>query len=331
MNHSPTHQVPHSGTTNFAGTTTDILVSAAQTDDAFSLLRIATPPGCWTPLHLHRNEDETVLVLSGSIRVETEAGQIDLSPGLALTLPRRKAHRLGNVGSVEADALVLCTPGGFDGFVRSAGRPAQAGNPAMTEADVERLVQLAPKYGIELLGPDALSEATMRRALPPDAPETFDVFGVSIQVFAELGIDDDDVSLMRGRIPPGGVVMLHSHADPELLYIVAGTLDVSLGPVGAASWRTIEPGQCVDILAAAPHALRNSSETPVDVVLVSTRRMARFFLEIGCKPAEVLPGPHSEARLLAFAVAAQARQYWLASPSENAAIGFGMDPTMLQR
>ena len=328
MTHLP--KAPHVETIQFAGTTTDILVPAARCDGAFSLLRIATPPGCWTPPHMHRNEDETVLVLSGSIRVETEAGQVDLSPGVALTLPRGQAHRLGNVGSVEAEALVLCTPGGFDGFVRSAARPAQADDPAMTEADIARLVQAAPQYGIELLGADALSAAASQPAAAPATPETLDVFGVSMQLLAELGANDDDVSLMRGQIPPGGVVMLHSHADPELFYVVTGAVEVSLGPVGAASWRTIESGRCVAIQGAAPHALRNRGDMPVDIVLVSTRRMALFLREVGRSPAEVPPGPPSEDRLLAFAVAAQTRQYWLADRSENEAIGIAAAP-MLQR
>ncbi len=328
MTHLP--KAPHVETIQFAGTTTDILVPAARSDGAFSLLRITTPPGGRTPPHLHRNEDETVLVLSGSIRVETEAGQVDLSPGVALTLPREQAHRLSNIGSVEAEALVLCTPGGFDGFVRSAGRPAQADDPAMTEADITRLVQAAPQYGIELLGADALSAAASQPAAVPAAPETFDVFGVSMQLLAELGADDDDVSLMRGQIPPGGVVMLHSHADPELFYVVTGAVDVSLGPVGAASWRTIESGRCLAIQGATPHALRNRGDISVDIVLVSTRRMACFLREVGRPPAEVPPGPPSEARLLAFAVAAQTRQYWLADRSENEAIGIAAAP-MLQR
>ena len=143
-----------SGAILFAGTAVDILVPAEATTGAFSLLRFANPAGCWTPPHLHRNEDETVFVLSGTLKVETEERAVDVGPGQAIVLSRGRPHRLGNPGAQEAQALVLCTPGGFDAFVRAAGRPMPDAGPAMDEADIARLLQAAPDHGIELLPPE---------------------------------------------------------------------------------------------------------------------------------------------------------------------------------
>ena len=117
---------------------------------------------------------------------------------------------------------------------------------------------------------------------------------------------------------------LHSHADREVLYVLDGTLDISLGPVGQASWRTVERDEFVDVADGIPHALRNPGDVPVDILLVATRRIATLFRELGCPLAETPPGPPSPARLAAFAQASQARGYWLGDGQENAAIGLAL-------
>ena len=300
------------GTVLFAGTTADIVVPASQTASAFALLHFAKPPGCWTPAHRHRREDETVYVLSGSLRAETEDCADDLAPGEALVLPRDRPHRLGNTGAGEARFLVLCTPGGFDSFVHEAGRPFPAGDRAVAEDDAARLMAAAPHYGIELLPLDALRPVHAGRAKV--APEATDVLGVTVEILAEVGPEEDDLCLIRGSLPPGGVVPLHSHADRETLYGLSGTMEVSVGPVGAGSWHTVATGDVVDIPSGVPHALRNRGEVAADSLLVTTRRIAELFREVGCPTNAVLPGPPSPARLNAFVVALRARGFWLANP-----------------
>ena len=159
-----TDQTSPNGAILFAGTAAVILVSAATTGGAFSLLRIAQPPGCWTPPHLHRNEDETVYVLSGTLRAECAGRTADIGPGQVIVLPRGQVHRLGNAAAEETTCLVLCTPGGFDGFVRDAGRAMPDGGPVVTEADIDRLMRAAPRYGIELLAETA-SDASASAAV----------------------------------------------------------------------------------------------------------------------------------------------------------------------
>jgi len=49
--------------------------------------------------------------------------------------------------------LILATPAGLDDFFLEAGRHADPTKPetgTATEADIERLVGVAPKYGIEI-------------------------------------------------------------------------------------------------------------------------------------------------------------------------------------
>jgi hypothetical protein len=46
-----------------------VLVSSAQTADAFCVFRVFFPPGNVTPPHLHRATDETFLIESGEIEI----------------------------------------------------------------------------------------------------------------------------------------------------------------------------------------------------------------------------------------------------------------------
>ncbi len=317
-------QARHDDTMLFAGTAVNILIPAAATGGTFSLLRIAHPPGCWTPPHLHRSEDETVFVLSGTLRAETEEHATDVGPGQAIVLPRGQPHRLGNVGPGDARFLVLCTPGGFDGFVRAAGRSMPDGGPMLTEADVARLVWAAPYHDVELLAPDALRSAASASAAAVPPAEEIDVLGVRVQVFAELGSDEDDLCLIRGRVPPGVVVPLHAHADREVLYGLGGTTEVWTGSAGGGAWQAVSAGGLADVSGGAPHALRNRGDAPADSLLVTTRRIAGLFREIGCPVGAVPAGPPSSARLDALVTALHARGYWLASEAENAA--FGLQP-----
>lgn len=137
----------------FAGTSVEILVSGEETGQQFALLRITNPPGVWTPPHRHLNEEETIYVLYGQVQVETRGETRSLSAGDVVVLPRGEAHRLGNAGPGSAQALVFCTPSGFERFVREAGQAVSTAEPAGAPdaAALERLDSLASRFGIKLL------------------------------------------------------------------------------------------------------------------------------------------------------------------------------------
>ncbi|WP_419757226.1 cupin domain-containing protein [Acidisoma sp.] len=263
----------------FAGTAAEILVPTEATAGAFSLLRIANPADCWTPRHLHRNEDETVFVLSGLLRVEMEERAMDVGPGQAIVLSRGRPHRLGNPGAEEARFLVLCTPGGFDAFVRTAGRPMPDGGPAMDETDIARLIQAAPRHGIELLPPETLRPVANEDAAVPAASREIDVLGSRIQVLAEFGGADDDLCLMRGLLLPGCTVPMNTHVGYEVLYGLGGVVDLCVGAVGEAATRAVGAGQVMNISGGVPRALSNRGDVPAEILLITQRRVAEQFGE----------------------------------------------------
>ena len=60
-------------------------------------------------------------------------------------------------------------------------------------------------------------------------------------------VTDGAPCLLRGTIPPGGVVPLHSHADPETFIVLAGTAESYTGD----DWHPVTAGE-VHHIAAAP-------------------------------------------------------------------------------
>lgn len=111
-----------------------------------------------------------------------------------------------------------------------------------------------------------------------------------------------DLSVMRCGIPPGAVIPLHSHSDPEVFYLLEGCVEVFIDDGVSSGWRTAKCGEVVTNPGGVKHALRNLSSTPVSSVLVSQTTLYRFFRELaqpidpGTQPPR--PGPEVRKNLL---------------------------------
>jgi quercetin dioxygenase-like cupin family protein len=56
--------------------------------------------------------------------------------------------------------------------------------------------------------------------------QTFIVLGVLLQFLSTPEQINDQISVMRGTVPSGVVIPLHSYADPEIFYVLNGSLEV---------------------------------------------------------------------------------------------------------
>ncbi|MGI0493921.1 hypothetical protein ACN4EG_19230 [Alkalinema pantanalense CENA528] len=78
--------------------------------------------------------------------------------GTFLKLPKGQVHQFGNVGSEPAICLCWVTPGGLEKFWVEIGTPADSTSdqpPQVTPADIEKVLAIAPRYGLEVLSPSA--------------------------------------------------------------------------------------------------------------------------------------------------------------------------------
>jgi quercetin dioxygenase-like cupin family protein len=131
-----------------------VKATAKQTGNGFCLIEMVTPPGEGSPYHVHRNEDETFYVLEGRMQFISGKQRIVGEAGAYVFLPRDIPHGFRVLGNSPARYLILCTPGGFEGFVLELGEPASTLTlPTPSAPDMNKLMALAAKYGVEILGP----------------------------------------------------------------------------------------------------------------------------------------------------------------------------------
>ena len=155
--------------------------------------------------------------------------------------------------------------------------------------------------------------------------QTFIVLGVLLQFLSTPEQINDQISMMRGTVPSGVVIPLHSHADPEIFYVLNGSLEVFQAEGPSAGWQTVNAGEVVSIPGNVRHALRNTSSSPITSITVSKQELYSFFRELARpfdpKRPPARPTPEEIRHL--FSVA-EKYEYWLASPDENSAIGISL-------
>jgi quercetin dioxygenase-like cupin family protein len=150
--------------------------------------------------------------------------------------------------------------------------------------------------------------------------QTFIVLGVLLQFLSTPQQINDQISVMRGTLPSGVVIPLHSHADLEIFYVLNGSLEV----FQAEGWQTVTAGE-VAIPGNVRHALRNTSPSPITSITVSKRELYSFFRELA-RPFDPNrpPAPPTPEEMQQLFSVAEKYEYWLASRDENVAIGISL-------
>ncbi|MGH8927977.1 MAG: cupin domain-containing protein [Acidimicrobiia bacterium] len=126
-----------------------------QTEGRFAALELLAPKGFASPLHIHRQEDEFFVVLSGEVRVQHGEDVIEAVAGSLIYGPRNIPHAF-RVDSAEARILLFFGPAGVEGFFREAGKPARTlGLPPADEQflDKEELMEIGRRHAQEFVGP----------------------------------------------------------------------------------------------------------------------------------------------------------------------------------
>jgi quercetin dioxygenase-like cupin family protein len=125
------------------------------TDGHFAAIELLAPKGFAAPLHIHRDEDEFFIVLSGEVRVRHGDTVIEATAGSLAYGPRGVPHSF-RVDSDEARLLLFFGPAGVEGFFREAGK--RAGSRALPPPgeqflDKAALAAIGNRYHQDFIGP----------------------------------------------------------------------------------------------------------------------------------------------------------------------------------
>lgn len=152
--------------------------------------------------------------------------------------------------------------------------------------------------------------------------QVYDVFGPMLEFLTSPSDRDAVYCVMKGTIPPGISVPLHSHPDDESFYILSGVAKVLTEAEDKLQWRELKPGDFVHIHGSTKHAWKNDSTEPLVTLGTTTPKLGRFFQEVGrpITPGKRLSAPTTD-ELQNFVQVSLSYGHWLASPEENAAIG----------
>ncbi len=146
------------------------------------------------------------------------------------------------------------------------------------------------------------------------AVEALDVLGPTLQILTPLDEGELAPCMIRGTIPPGGIVPLHAHDDPESFLLLSGAAEILIDAPDARTWARVARDDVVHVPGGKRHAFRNTGSAPAVMILVTTARLGRFFREVAGGDAQ------------RFAATAARYGHWLGTPEENAAVGLTLPP-----
>src|SRR6202021_2665132 len=107
--------------------------------------------------------------------------------------------------------------------------------------------------------------------------QTFIVLGVLLQFLSTPEQINDQITVMRGTVPSGVVIPLHSHADPEIFYVLNGSLEIFQAEGPSAGWQTVNAADVVSIPGNAGHPAQNTSPSPMPSIIVTKQDLYSFF------------------------------------------------------
>lgn len=129
-----------------------ITMPADSAGAGFSAFEDVRQPGDGPPWHVHHGEDEMFRVIADRFRMKCGEQEFDASAGDCAILPRGVPHSFVNTGDTAGTMFCVVQPGGFEHFFLEI---AAAG--LRIPEDMGRILEIAARHRLELLGPNPFS------------------------------------------------------------------------------------------------------------------------------------------------------------------------------
>jgi len=152
--HQPTVRKPGDGRTiAVVGDVYRFLATGDDTDGKYALWEALLPPGGGPPPHVHSREEEGFYILEGEITVTINGERVVATAGMFANMPVGTPHSFKNESSKPAKMLISVAPAGLEKMFFEVGVPLPEGSTTAlppTKEEIEKLLAVAPKYGIEI-------------------------------------------------------------------------------------------------------------------------------------------------------------------------------------
>lgn len=156
MNHPATVRQPGEGQrVGIVGDVYRFLAVGEETGGAYATFEAIVPPGGGPPPHVHSREEESFLVLSGEMTFQLGEERFTAKQGTFLNMPAGSLHAFKNESDREAILLITVAPAGLEKMFLEVGQPVAEGAsaPMPSPADIQKLLEAAPRYGVEIRVP----------------------------------------------------------------------------------------------------------------------------------------------------------------------------------
>ena len=154
MSNKPTINTPPQGRTiAVVGDVYRFLATGEDTNGKYAMWEAVVPPGGGPPPHVHSLEEEGFYILEGEITFTVNGERVLAKTGTFANMPVGTPHSFKNESDRPAKMLLSVAPAGLEQMFFEVGVPlAEGATTALppTKEEIEKLLAVAPKYGIEI-------------------------------------------------------------------------------------------------------------------------------------------------------------------------------------
>jgi quercetin dioxygenase-like cupin family protein len=153
MSHPPTVREPNEGkSVAVVGDVYRFLATGDETDGRYAMFEAVVRPGGGPPPHIHSYEEESFYVVEGEITFQVGDERVVAKAGTFANMPVGSLHSFENCTDQPARMIISVAPAGLDKMFLEVGRPVAFGEqaPPPSMAEIDKLLAVAPRYGIEI-------------------------------------------------------------------------------------------------------------------------------------------------------------------------------------
>jgi quercetin dioxygenase-like cupin family protein len=153
VNHPTIRKSNEGRTIAVTGDVYRFLATGDDTNGTYAIWEAIVPPGGGPPQHVHGREEEGFYILEGEITFQIGNERIVATPGMFANMPIGTPHSFKNESDQPAKMIISVAPAGLEKMFFEIGATMPEGSTTAlppTNAEIEKLLAIAPQYGIEI-------------------------------------------------------------------------------------------------------------------------------------------------------------------------------------